>query len=160
MKFRLVVAILLSVGLLSLPVLAKDLTVGDFAVKYANALNIRVSTPGDAVRALAEKGLINMDVNLASPLTEGILVELFGKAGISAATSNPASNVSPVAADAAASTLGGSFGTTNDPSESSTTMGGGSEDDANNNGKKTRPKGQMPNSRANPNAFEGREDEG
>ncbi len=155
MKLRLVLAIFLSVGLLSLPVFAKDITVGDFALKYANALSMRVSTPNDAVRALAEKGLIGSDLNISSPLTEALLVEIFENAGINAATTNPTSNVSDSAATSAISALTSS---SSDSGSSSTRDTG--DDDANNNGKKTRPWGQLPNSRANINAFEGREDEG
>jgi len=46
----------------------------------------------------------------------------------------------------------------NSGSTSQDPQGANSDDDANNNGKKTRPKGQMPNSRANPNALDGRDE--
>ncbi|MEW5807378.1 MAG: hypothetical protein AB1756_08545 [Acidobacteriota bacterium] len=161
MKVRLVLAIFLSIGVLSLPVLAKDVTIGDFALKYANALNLKVSNPSDAVRALAAKGLMGSDTDVSSPLTEAALAEIFERAGLNASTSNPGDKVSENTVSSAISSLAGSVNTNLPGGGNSSPMGSsGGDDEANNNGKKTRPFGQEPNSRANPNAFYGREDEG
>lgn len=160
MKVRLILAVFLSIGVLALPVFANDVTVGDFALKYANALNLKVSNPSDAVRALAAKGLIGSDTDVSSPLTEAALAEIFEKAGLNASTSNPTSNVTESTANSAVSNLAGSFNANIPDNGGSSSPTSDGDDDANNQGKKTRPHGQEPNSRANPNAFYGREDEG
>lgn len=158
MKIRLVLAILLSVGLLSIPAFAKDVTVGEFAVKYSQSINLKVSNEDDAVRILMEKGLISRDLSADLLLTEGILADIFNRAGLNASSSNPDNVVSEVAATSAISSLSGDFGSIPSSGTSETRV---SDDDINNLGKKTRPWGQTPNSNANPNAFyTNREDEG
>lgn len=161
MKIRLVLAILLSVGLLAIPVFAKDVTVGEFAVKYAHSINLKVNNEDDAVRALMEKGLISRDLSADLLLTESMLADIFNLAGFNASTSNTDNTVNESTVNSAISNLSGSFGSSSS-SGSSEPQGSRSEDDEWNNwGKKTRPKGQTPNSNANPNAFfSDREDEG
>lgn len=158
MKIRLVLAILLSVGLLSIPAFAKNVTVGEFAVKYAHSINLKTSNEDDALRALIEKGLISRDLSADLLLTEGILVDIFELAGLDASSSNSDNLVGDAAADSAASSLGSGLGSNIPTSETSELY---DDDDVNNQGKKTRPWGQTPNSNANPNAFySNREDEG
>ncbi len=157
MKIRLVLAILLSVGLLSIPAFAKDVTVGEFAVKYAQSINLKVSNEDDAIRALMEKGLISRDLSADLLLTEGMLVDIFNRAGLNASSSNSDNAVSDMAANSAISGLSSGFGSSSSSGSSELR----NDDDVNNNGKKTRPWGQTPNSNANPNAFySNREDEG
>lgn len=158
MKIRLVLAILLSIGLLSIPAFAKNVTVGEFAVKYAHSINIKTNNEDDAIRALIEKGLISRDLTADLLLTEGILVDIFELAGLDASSSNSDTLVSDTAVDSAISSLGSSLGSSTPSSGTSELFG---DDDVNNQGKKTRPWGQTPNSNANPNAFySNREDEG
>lgn len=161
MKIRLVLAILLSVGLLSIPAFAKDMTVGEFALKYANSINLKMSNENDAVRALMEKGLLSRDLSSDLLLTEKILVDIFNRAGLNASTSNPDNVLNENAANSAISSLSSSFGSSSSAGSSTPQGGGASDDEIVNKGKKTRPKGQTPNSHANPNAFfSNREDEG
>ncbi len=157
MKIRLVVALLLSIGLLSIPAFAKDVTVGEFALKYANSINLKVSSEDDAVRALIEKGLISRDLSVDFLLTEEILADILKRAGLNASTSNPDNILDETSADSAISSLSGSLGDAGESSSDTLKW----DDDVNNYGKKTRPFGQLPNSNANPNAFYSlREDEG
>lgn len=162
MNFRLVLAVLLSVGLLSIPVFAKDATVGEFALKYAHSISIKASNEDDAMRALMEKGLMSHDLRADFLLTEKILTDIFNHAGIHASTSNPANALDDNAADSAISSLSGSVKSeAPDSSKNQSPSSHDDDDGVNNMGKKTRPKGQTPNSNANPNAFfSNREDEG
>jgi len=158
MKIKLLVIVLVALALLTVPAFAKNIAVGEFALKYAQSLGIRVASTQDAFAALTERGLIDRGLKAESMLTEKDLSDILERAGIRASTSNPANVVDETVADSVISSLSAAPGSDNPSSTTNST--GGSADDANNNGMKTRPKGQTPNSRANPNAFYGREDEG
>jgi hypothetical protein len=160
MRIRTILLALLIFGLLSAPSFAKTFTVGEFALKYANSINMKVSSEADAMKALIEKDLIGRDVNADLPLTEEILADILLRAGINASTTDPASPLNETAVDSAISSLSGSLNANSSNSSSSQTRNG-EDDEVNNMGKKTRPKGQLPNSNANPNAFfSNRDDEG
>lgn len=158
MKYKLLVPIVLVVALITVPSFAKDVSVGDFALKYAQSLGIKVITASDAMRVLGEKGLLSRELRSESVLTEKDLIDIFQRAGIDSTTVNPAQSVDENAANAALASL--TSASHPDSSSSNSKSSSKGDDDANNNGRKTRPKGQEPNSRANPNAFYGRDDEG
>lgn len=159
MRIRMILLTLMIVGLLSAPSLAKTFTVGEFALKYANSINMKVSSESDAMRALAEKGLMDRGASSNLLLTEEFLVDILLRAGINASTTDPANVLNETAVDSAISSLSGSMKVVSPGSSSQTRKS--EDDEVNNNGKKTRPKGQLPNSNANPNAFySNRDDEG
>lgn len=150
---------LLIIGLLSIPAFAKNITVGEFALKYAHSIQMKVSNEADAIRALMEKGLISLDARADLLLTEKVLVDIFRLAGINASTTDPSNILDEATVDSAISSLSG--GSITDSSNSASETRQSEDDEVNNNGKKTRPKGQEPNSNANPNAFyTNRSDEG
>lgn len=153
MKLRLAICFALC-GLLALPVLAGPASKADFAVKYADALELGTVDAGSAINALRDRGLLGQDFNAGDALTYGDLVEAYGLVGIDATSSTPGSVVDDGVLDSVVSSLA--------PSSLSTMGTGGgddkSKDQPNNNGRKRRPKGQTPNSRANPNAFYGRDE--
>ncbi len=157
MKIRWVIAVLTAAAFLMFPALAKDATVGDFVLKYAQSLNMKVSSVHDAMRSLQERGLIGQHLKSSSLITEGDLVDILNRAGIASSTVNPVNSIDDNSLDSVVASLTAVNSGSPSPAQQETRDG---DDDANNNGKKTRPKGQSPNSRANPNAFYGREDEG
>ncbi len=157
MKMRWVIAVLSAVAFLAVPALAKDATVGDFALKYAQSLNMKVSAAHEALSVLQKRGLIAQHLESRSLLTEGDLVDTLNRAGIASSTVNPVNGVDDGSLDSVIASLTAVNSGTPAPDQNDARS---DDDDANNNGKKTRPWGQLPNSRANPNAFYGREDEG
>ncbi|MEW5806274.1 MAG: hypothetical protein AB1756_02845 [Acidobacteriota bacterium] len=158
MRIRFVLLIILVLALPSIPVFAKDITVGDFALKLANAINVKVSSASGALRILQERGLFDANLKADSMMTEKVLADIFIHAGIKAETVNPVRNIDEGFADTVISTLTGTLAM-NAPTTPAPQNPKNDDDEANNNGNKTRPKGQEPNSRANPNAFSGREDD-
>ena len=159
MRIRMILLTLMIIGLLSAPSLAKTFTVGEFALKYANSINMKVSSESDAMRALAEKGLMERVASGNVLLTEEFLVDVLLRAGINATTTDPSNVLNEAAVDSAITSLSGSLKVVLPSSPSQTRQS--DDDEVNNNGKKTRPKGQLPNSNANPNAFySNRDDEG
>ena len=152
MKLRLAICFALC-GLLALPVLAGSATKADFAVKYADALEMGAMDASSAINALRDRGLVGADYNAQGDLTYGDLVEVFNLVGVDATSSTPDATVDDGVLDGVVSSLAPS---------TLDTMGDGGGDDKknspNNNGRKRRPKGQTPNSRANPNAFYGRDE--
>lgn len=158
MKTRYVLISLLGFMLLSIPIVAKDVTVGEFALKYVSAFNLKVSNAGEALRALKEKNLVREDVPIDSLMTEGLLADILRQAGINAITTRPADTVDENVVDSVISSLSGNV-LSSTPATPAPQDPKSDDDQSNNNGKKRRPKGQEPNSRANPNAFYGREDE-
>ncbi len=159
MRIRMILLTLMIIGLLSAPSLAKTFTVGEFALKYANSINMKVSSESDAMRVLAEKGLMERGASGNVLLTEEFLVDILLRAGINATTTDPSNVLNEAAVDSAISSLSGSLKAVLPSSPSQPRQS--DDDEVNNNGKKTRPKGQLPNSNANPNAFySNRDDEG
>lgn len=159
MKIRSLLPMLLIIGLLSIPSFAKEITVGEFALKYAHSIQIKVSSEDDAIKALVEKDLMSPDVRADLLLTEQVLVDIFRFAGLSASTTDPSNILDEATVDSAISSLTG--GSLRNSSDSASETRRSEDDEVNNQGKKTRPKGQEPNSNANPNAFySNRGDEG
>lgn len=159
MRIKMILLALLIIGLLSSPSLTNTFTVGEFALKYAKTVNKNVNNEADAMKALAEKNLIDRDLNPDLQLTEKIIVDILLRAGINSTTTAPTNALDETAADAVIESLSGSLSAgSSDSSSSQETRG--EDDEVNNNGKKRRPKGQLPNSNANPNAFFSNRDEG
>jgi hypothetical protein len=152
MKLRLAICFALC-GLLALPVLAGPASKADFAVMYADALELGAGDATSAIRALQERGLVGAQYNAQGELTYGDLVEVFNLVGVDATSSTPDLVVDDGVLDGVVTSLA--------PSTLDTMGDGGGDDKTNapnNNGRKRRPKGQTPNSRANPNAFYGRDE--
>ncbi len=155
MKIKLALVFILCFGFLSSSSLAKDITVGEFALKYANALNLKLSNEHDAVRALIKKNLISNNLKIDFLLTEKILVDIFNDAGFHAFTYHPGNVLDEDSADSAIAILFASFNSGISGSSAPQDNEDFDDEDPNNSGKKTRPKDQKPNSNANPNAFYG-----
>ena len=148
MKFRVGICFALC-GLLAVPVLAGPLSKADFAERYASAINLGRTDAASAVSALQNRGLVGLEFDVNGDLTYGDLVDIFDRAGINATTRRPDL---PVDADQLDIVTG------NLTTQANGGGGGDDEKDPDNNGRKRRPKGQQPNSRANPNAFFGRDE--
>jgi len=146
MKVRVAICFALC-GLLALPVLAGPASKADFAKRYAAAVDLRAADAESALTALQGRGLVGADFDLEGSLTYGDLVDIFNRAGIDATTDTPDQTLDT--------------GEITSVADSLATQGSGrgdDEKDPKNNGRKRRPKGQQPNSRANPNAFFGRDE--
>ncbi len=89
----------------------QSISVGDFAVELARAMNLQVSgglNADSAIKSLRELGL-----NLGSPagtLTEGELVKVLGQLGINVKTGNPGRAVTEAKASAVVRTFRGELG--------------------------------------------------
>ena len=150
MKVRLAISFALC-GLLALPALAGPASKADFAIQYATVLDLGAADAQSALQSLRDRGLVGSDFDLTGALTYGDLVDVLGRAGIEATTSVPGATVEDGVLDTVVGSLSPGLSTQGD-------KGDDDEREPNNNGRKRRPKGQTPNSRANPNAFYGRDE--
>ena len=153
MKLRLAICFALC-GLLALPVFAGPASKADFVVRYADALDLGAMDASSAINALRDRGLVGKDFDAAGDLTYGDLVEVYNLVGVDATSSTPGDTVDDGVLDGVVNSLAPATLTT----QGDTGGDDKSKDAPNNNGRKRRPKGQTPNSRANPNAFYGRDE--
>jgi hypothetical protein len=87
----------------STPAKAKGVTVGDFAVKVAAALQYDSSTPQVAAGALARRG-ITLATDLSTPMTQGEAARVLADLGINAIA--PKNSSDPVTAQQAGTLAG------------------------------------------------------
>ncbi len=87
----------------STPAKAKGVTVGDFAVKVAAALQYDASTPQVAAGALERRG-INLAADLSAPMTQGEAARVLADLGIGAIA--PKNSSDPVTAQQAGTLAG------------------------------------------------------
>jgi hypothetical protein len=91
----------------------QPVTVGNFAVELARAMNLKVT--GDLTAESATKALQDLGLNLGSPngrLTEGQLVTVLGQLGINVRSANPGRMLTEAKASAVIRTFHGELGKT------------------------------------------------
>ncbi len=96
---------------------ATKVTVGDFLVRLAQAKQLNVTTPQDALQALRAAGINLPRLDLGATLTEGTVVAISNSAGIRVRTSSPDAEVSVDQVDSYFAAFGDDLGTGKQPPE-------------------------------------------
>ena len=82
-------AVVLSTSLVSVPVLAKSTTVGDFLIGIAKARKLSATDPASARAALQSSGVLLPPFSLDRALTEADVVQIGGALGLKVTTTRP-----------------------------------------------------------------------
>jgi hypothetical protein len=103
-KFGTVIGLI--AALAGVPVMASDLTVGQFLVQVAKARNVDAVDGESAVRGLQASGVNLSGLEMNKPLTEGDVARIASAVGVKVTTSRPAAPFSQRQADGFVRTLG------------------------------------------------------